>query len=71
MTNDDIPDELPRVTTVPPLVSEIVNKNGEILDRVEGAITGTLEVTRVTEKVSYCKVVDGELPVRGDAVVGI
>ena len=45
--------------------------SGEVLDRVEGAITCTIEVTRVTDKVSYCKLVSGELPVRGDSVVGI
>ncbi len=44
---------------------------GEVLDRIEGAITCTIEVTRATEKVSYCKLVSGELPVRGDAVVGM
>ncbi len=45
--------------------------SGEVLDRIEGAITCTIEVTRVTEKVSYCKLVSGELPVRGDSVTGI
>jgi curli biogenesis system outer membrane secretion channel CsgG len=44
---------------------------GEVLDRIEGAITCTIEVDRVTEKVSYCKLVDGVLPTRGDSVVGI
>ena len=44
---------------------------GEVLDRIEGAVTGTIEVTRVTEKIAYCKLVDGELPVRGDSVIGI
>jgi curli biogenesis system outer membrane secretion channel CsgG len=42
---------------------------GEILDRMEGEVTGTIEVTRVREKVSYCKLVDGETPERGDTVV--
>ncbi|RME71993.1 MAG: hypothetical protein D6781_03005 [Verrucomicrobia bacterium] len=41
---------------------------GEVLDRFEGETTATLEVTRVREKVSYCKLVDGELPERGDRV---
>jgi len=44
---------------------------GEVLDRIEGDITCTIEVTRVTDKVSYCKLVSGELPARGDSVVGI
>jgi curli biogenesis system outer membrane secretion channel CsgG len=44
---------------------------GEILDRIEGDITSTIKVDRVTEKVAYCSLVSGELPVRGDAVVGI
>jgi curli biogenesis system outer membrane secretion channel CsgG len=56
----------------------IVQKDGEILkdpdtgailDRLEGAITGTLEVTRVREKTAYAKVVDGAMPVRGDRVI--
>jgi curli biogenesis system outer membrane secretion channel CsgG len=44
---------------------------GEILDRIEGEITGTIQVDRVTEKVAYCKLVSGEAPQRGDAVIGI
>ncbi len=42
---------------------------GEVLDRIEGEITGTLEVTRVREKIAYCKLVDGTMPDRGDTVV--
>lgn len=42
---------------------------GEILDVFEGAETAKIEVTRVSEKVAYCKLVDGILPQRGDAVV--
>lgn len=42
---------------------------GEILDVFEGAVTGTIEVTRITEKVSYCKLIDGITPNRGDSVV--
>jgi curli biogenesis system outer membrane secretion channel CsgG len=42
---------------------------GEVLDRTEGEVTGTLQVTRVREKTSYCKVVDGSAPERGDAVI--
>jgi len=44
---------------------------GEVLDRIEGAVTCTIRVTRVTEKISYCELVSGELPMRGDTVVGI
>jgi len=42
---------------------------GEVLDELEGEVTATIEVTKVREKISYCKLVDGELPKRGDAVV--
>lgn len=42
---------------------------GEVLDYLEGAVTGKIEVTRVSEKVSYCKLIDGTLPNRGDTVV--
>jgi curli biogenesis system outer membrane secretion channel CsgG len=41
---------------------------GEILGSSEGAVVGTVEVTSTREKLSYCKLVDGELPGRGDAV---
>jgi hypothetical protein len=44
-------------------------ESGEILDRLEGEITGAIEVTKVREKISYCKLVDGDMPVRGDTVV--
>ncbi len=42
---------------------------GEILDVFEGEISGAIEVARVTEKVSYCKLIDGELPERGDNAI--
>jgi curli biogenesis system outer membrane secretion channel CsgG len=42
---------------------------GEILDVFEGEETARIEVTRVTEKVSYCKLVSGTVPNRGDSVV--
>lgn len=42
---------------------------GEVLDRIEGEVTATIEVTRVREKISYCKLLDGDMPVRGDTVV--
>jgi len=42
---------------------------GEILDVFEGKVTGEIEVTRVSDKVAYCKLVDGALPARGDGVI--
>jgi curli biogenesis system outer membrane secretion channel CsgG len=42
---------------------------GEILDVFEGTVTGKISVNRVSEKVSYAKLVEGSLPLRGDAVV--
>ncbi len=44
-------------------------ETGEILDVFEGEITGRLEVNRVSKKVAYCKLVEGQMPKRGDAVV--
>jgi curli biogenesis system outer membrane secretion channel CsgG len=41
---------------------------GEILGNSEGAVVGTVEVTSTREKLSYCKLVDGDMPARGDAV---
>jgi curli biogenesis system outer membrane secretion channel CsgG len=41
---------------------------GAVLDRREGALVGKLEVTRVLPKISYCKVVDGAAPQRGETV---
>jgi len=43
--------------------------SGEILDELEGEITATVEVSKVREKIAYCKLVDGEMPKRGDMVV--
>ncbi|MFP4542019.1 MAG: hypothetical protein ACLFR7_10350, partial [Opitutales bacterium] len=42
---------------------------GEILEVFEGEVTCRIEVTRVSERVAYCKLVDGVAPERGDAVV--
>jgi len=42
---------------------------GEVLDRMEGAVICTLKVDKVSEKVAYCSVVDGEMPDRGASVV--
>jgi curli biogenesis system outer membrane secretion channel CsgG len=44
-------------------------ETGEVLDRVEGEVTGTIEVTKVREKIAYCKLLDGSPPERGDTVV--
>lgn len=43
--------------------------DGAILDRLEGEVTGTIEVVRVREKSAYCKVIEGKLPVEKDRVV--
>lgn len=43
--------------------------SGEVLDRVEGEVTATLEVVKVREKTSYCKLVEGTLPERGHTVI--
>lgn len=42
---------------------------GEVLDRLEGEVTATIEVTKVREKIAYCELVDGEMPARGDTVI--
>ncbi len=42
---------------------------GEILGSSEGEEVGTLQVTSPREKLSYCKLIDGKMPDRGDVVV--
>ncbi len=42
---------------------------GEILGTSEGEVVGTLQVTSPRDKISYCKLVDGQMPDRGDVVV--
>jgi len=42
--------------------------SGEILDRIEGEVVAEIEVTRVKDKIAYCKVTDGQAPARGDVV---
>jgi len=42
---------------------------GEVLDRLEGGDICTLKVDKVSEKVAYCSVVDGDMPERGATVV--
>ena len=44
-------------------------ETGEILGSSEGETLGVIEVTSPREKISYCKLVSGDLPARGDAVV--
>lgn len=43
--------------------------SGEILDMEEGKVTATIKVAKVSEKVAYCDLVDGETPERGAVVV--
>jgi curli biogenesis system outer membrane secretion channel CsgG len=42
---------------------------GEVLSTTEGAVIGTLQVANPQDRISYCKLVDGKLPARGDVVV--
>lgn len=42
---------------------------GEVLDRLEGDVICTLKVDKVSEKIAYCSVVEGDMPERGAAVV--
>jgi curli biogenesis system outer membrane secretion channel CsgG len=44
-------------------------ETGEILGVFEGEINGRIEVVRVTEKLAYCKLTEGQKPERGDTVV--
>ena len=42
--------------------------SGEILDVTEGEIVAEIEVSRVKEKIAYCKIIEGDAPGRGDVV---
>jgi hypothetical protein len=42
---------------------------GAILDMEEGEVTASISVTKVSEKVAYCDLVDGMSPERGAVVV--
>jgi curli biogenesis system outer membrane secretion channel CsgG len=42
---------------------------GAVLDKIEGETIATIEVTRVRDKISYCKLLDGTMPERGATVV--
>jgi len=44
-------------------------ETGAILDMEEGKVTATIKVTKVSEKVAYCDLVDGVPPDRGAIVV--
>ena len=44
-------------------------ETGEMLGAAEGETLGVIEVTGAREKVSYCKLVEGDMPARGDTVV--
>ncbi len=44
---------------------------GEVLERIEGPVTCTIEVTKVSDKISYAKLVDGEMPKKGDIVEAV
>lgn len=54
-------------------VGEILTdpETGEVLDRLEGAVSATIEVSEVKEKIAYCKLLSGEMPKKGDSVIGI
>ena len=41
---------------------------GEILDVFEGEVLGKVKVNRVSEKVSYCELIEGVMPKRGDSL---
>ncbi|MGE9290215.1 MAG: CsgG/HfaB family protein [Puniceicoccales bacterium] len=42
---------------------------GEVLERIEGEITCEIEVTKVSDKISYAKLLVGTMPAKGDVVV--
>jgi curli biogenesis system outer membrane secretion channel CsgG len=42
---------------------------GEILGSSEGEAVGTIQVASLRDKISYCKLVDGKMPERGNIVV--
>ncbi len=44
---------------------------GEILERIEGQVISEIEVTKVSDKISYAKLTDGEMPAKGDIVVAV
>ncbi len=41
---------------------------GAVLERIEGRVISEIRVTKVSDKISYAELVDGELPKRGDVV---
>jgi curli biogenesis system outer membrane secretion channel CsgG len=42
---------------------------GEVLERIEGKVISEIEITKVSDKISYARLVDGEMPEKGDVVV--
>ncbi|MBC2602819.1 CsgG/HfaB family protein [Puniceicoccus vermicola] len=42
---------------------------GEVLERIEGAVTSEIEVTKVSDKISYATLIDGVMPAKGDVVI--
>ncbi len=42
---------------------------GEILGTSDGEVVGTLQVTSPRDTISYCKLVAGQMPARGDVIV--
>jgi len=41
---------------------------GEVLERIEGPVTSEIRVTKVSDKISYAELTDGEMPKKGDVV---
>jgi len=44
---------------------------GEVLERIEGPVKSKVEVTKVSDKISYAKLVEGEMPAKGDIVSAV
>lgn len=41
---------------------------GAVLERIEGRVISEIRITKVSDKISYAELVEGELPKRGDVV---
>jgi len=44
---------------------------GEVLERIEGPVVSEIEVTKVSDKISYAKLTDGDMPAKGDVVLAV
>jgi len=44
---------------------------GEVLERLEGEVISQIEVTKVSDKISYAKLTDGAMPSKGDVVEAV